>query len=165
MGRVCSICTHPRRRDIDRLLVNPTLSMREVAQAIPGVGEKSLERHRNNHLMPRIQKAEGLTREEVGEAVGLVGQMDELRERAMELLDKAEDSGDLRTAIAAIREARGVLDSLARLSGEGSRPGTVINVFNAPAWVSVQTNIMAALMPFPDARQAVVKALEGVTSD
>jgi len=162
MGRHCSICSHPLVREIDRLLVDPNRSYRTVEEAFPGTNAKSLERHHKGHLLPRMEKVAGVDREGVEATVGLLGQMEELRERAMGLLDKAEKAGSLPNAIKAIREVRGVLDSQARITGEGTRAGTVINIINAPAWITVQTTIMAALEAHPNARDAVVTALGAI---
>ncbi|WP_242013156.1 hypothetical protein [Acetobacter sicerae] len=97
--------------------------------------------------------------EEIEPTLGIVAQLEELRGRAMALLDRAEKAGKLKDAIAAIREARGVLDSQARVTGEGSRTGVQINIVNAPGWTVVQGSILSALAPFPEARAAVVQAL------
>ncbi|GAN89812.1 hypothetical protein Gbfr_007_269 [Gluconobacter frateurii M-2] len=169
MGRQCTICAYPLVRDIDRALIDPHRTYLSVAEAFPGTHAKALERHHKTHLIPRLQKVDGLRQGDAEEAIGLLAQMDDLRERAMKLLKQAEDGGNTRTALAAVKEIRGVLDSLARITGEGTRTGTgtgtVINVFNAPAWVNVQTNILTALTPFPEARAAVVKALAQTEHD
>jgi hypothetical protein len=41
-----------------------------------------------------------------------------LQNRALSILDRADESGDLRTALSAIREARSNLELLAKLLGE-----------------------------------------------
>ncbi|BCK76496.1 hypothetical protein AA0242T_1984 [Acetobacter aceti NRIC 0242] len=164
-GRPCSICTHPLAREIDRALINPDTSCASVAEAFPGVTARALQRHYTDHLLPRLEKATGLASEEIEPTLGIVAQLEELRGRAMALLDRAEKAGKLKDAIAAIREARGVLDSQARVTGEGSRAGVQINIVNAPGWTVVQGSILTALMPFPDARAAVVQALGQVIDD
>nr|WP_243430119.1 hypothetical protein [Acetobacter sacchari] len=159
-GRPCSICTHPLARDIDRALVSPGGSYATVAGAFPGTTAKSLERHYKAHLLPRLERASGLAADHIGPSLGILSQLEELRGRAMDLLERAEKSGKLKEAIGAIREARGVLESQARLTGlDGSRSQTTINVINAPGWTVVQGSILTALESFPDARAAVVRAL------
>ncbi len=50
---------------------------------------------------------------------------------------------------------------MAKLSGDLDA-GTTLNLTVAPAFITVQAAILTALDPFPDARRAVVRALEGV---
>lgn len=163
-GRQCTVCGHSRVRDIDRLLLSGTPAS-EIEAKFPGVHRRAIDRHKNNHLLPKIRKVDGLTRDDLEDGRSLLSQMEGLRERASALLDQAEKANDLRAAIAALREIRGTLESIGRITGEGEAAGVVVNVFTGPAWIAVQTNILNALVPFPDAREAVVKALEGVDSE
>ena len=74
---------------------------------------------------------------------------------------KAEADGDIRTALAGIREARGCLELLAKLLGE-LRDGAAVNVAVSPGWVAVRSAILDALAPYPDARLAVAVRLETI---
>jgi hypothetical protein len=100
---------------------------------------------------------------EVAEADTLLDQVRTLQGRAYGILDKAEGAGDLRTALGAIREARGNLELLAKLLGElDERP--VVNLNVSPEWLELRAVIVGALEPHPEARGAVLTAIEG-TSD
>ncbi len=46
----CTVCRHPDRQEIDRLLLSDT-SLRTVAQKF-NLAVTSLHRHRRNHLLP-----------------------------------------------------------------------------------------------------------------
>lgn len=96
--------------------------------------------------------------EVIAEADDLLGQVRALQGRALTILDKAEAAGDLRTALTAIREARGNLELLARLLGE-LQEGATVNVLVSPAWLQVRTVIVQALADHPAAQQAVLTAL------
>jgi hypothetical protein len=74
------------------------------------------------------------------------------------VLTKAENADDLRTAVAAIREARGCVELLGKLAGQLQDAPTV-NLVLSPEWLSIQANILMALEPHPDARLAVAHAL------
>jgi hypothetical protein len=83
----------------------------------------------------------------------------DLQERALDILGKAEEAGELRTALGAIREARGNLELLAKLLGElDERP--VVNLNLSPEWLELRAVIVTALEPHPEARGAVLRALE-----
>ena len=56
--------------------------------------------------------------QEVAQADDLLSQVKDLRERALRVLGAAEEAGDLRAAMGAIREARGCLELLGRVTGE-----------------------------------------------
>ena len=94
----------------------------------------------------------------VANADSLLDQVTSLRTRAIAILDTAEESGDLKTAISAIREARGCVELLGKLAGELQDAPTV-NVFMSAEWLEVQAVILTALEPHADARFAVADAL------
>ena len=118
-----------------------------------------MRRHKGKHLPARLAMARAA--EEVAEADTLLGQVKGLQGRAYALLDKAEEAGELRTALSAIREARGNLELLAKLLGElDERP--VVNLNVSPEWLELRAVIVGALGSHPEALRDVVGALEGV---
>jgi hypothetical protein len=156
MPRSCNVCSHPDREAIDEALVGGT-ALSELA-AIYRVSDDSLGRHKANHLPAKLVMAHAA--EEVAQADTLLGQVRDLQERALAILDKAEEAGELRTALGAIREARGNLELLAKLLGELSDQPQV-NVLISPEWLQLRAVIVTALEPHPEARGAVLRALEG----
>ena len=152
----CSVCEHPERAAIDEALVagvsSAKISGRYRTQERT-LDERAIRRHRANHLPAKLVMAEKA--KEVLEADTLLDQVRNLQSRAYGILDKAEGAGDLRTALGAIREARGNLELLAKLLGElDERPQ--LNILVAP---QVQYVILSALEPYPTARLAVAEAL------
>ena len=121
------------------------------------VSEDALGRHKANHLPAALAKAQ-----EAGEAAhadDLLRQVKAIQSKTLSLLLKAEAAGELRTALAAIREARGNLELLAKLSGElDERP---VSVLVSPEWLELRMVIVGALEPYAEARGAVLRALEG----
>ena len=156
MPRSCTVCEHPEKDAIDQALVG-SASNRSVA-SIYDVSEAAVRRHKANHLPAKLVMAEKAA--EVVEADNLLQQVGDLQRRALAILDKAEETGELRTALSAIREARGNLELLAKLLGElEERP--VVNLNISPEWLELRTVIVGALEPHPEALRAVVGALEG----
>jgi hypothetical protein len=97
--------------------------------------------------------------EEVAQADDLLDQVRHLQAHALDILERAEKSGDLRTALAAISQARGNLELLGKLAGElDERP--VVNLNISPEWLELRTVIVGALEPHPTAHRAVLRALE-----
>ncbi len=157
MPRACTICVHPDRDAIDRALVAGAANRRIAAQH--AVSEQAIRRHRAEHLPEKLAKAEAAA--EVAQADDLLRELRELRSKANALLLKAERSGDLRTALGSIREARACIELLAELEGELDRRPH-INLLVTPEWVAVRTAVMTALAAHPDAKLAVVERLEAL---
>ena len=156
MPRSCTVCEHPEREAIDRALVGETSNL--SVSSLFGVSESAVRRHKVNHLPAKLVMAQAA--EEVAEADSLLDQVRGLQDRAYAILGKAEAAGELRTALGAIREARGNLELLAKLLGElDERPQ--INIHLSPEWLELRAVIITALEPHPDARGAVLRALEG----
>jgi hypothetical protein len=151
MPRRCSVCDHPERQKVDEALVTGA-PYRSIAKRFV-LSESAVYRHKVEHLPARLAKAREAA--EVAQADDLLAQVRDLQDRALAVLGRAESAGELRTALGAIREARGNLELLAKLIGDlDERPQ--VNVLIAQ---EAQTTIIAALAPYPDARQAVADAL------
>jgi len=104
-----------------------------------GLHRLAVRRHRAHVARNELARAAADERElDVDDATddhGSVGeQLDQLIWHANELLKIARASGDIRAALASIREARGLLDSAVRLKemdasdlvGQGSGPGKIL---------------------------------------
>lgn len=116
-----------------------------------------MRRHKGKHLPAKLVMAQAA--EEVAEADTLLDQVKNLQGRAYAILDKAEEAGELKTALSAIREARGNLELLAKLLGElDDRPQ--INLTVSLEWLELRAVIVGALEPHPEALGAVMGALE-----
>jgi hypothetical protein len=155
MPRRCTVCDHPERHGIDEVLITGT-SYRSVAKRFV-LSESAVYRHKTEHLPARLLKAREA--EEVAKADDLLEQVRYLQTRALDILERAEKAGDLRTALAAISQARGNLELLGKLAGElDERP--VVNLNVSPEWLELRAVIVGALEPHPAAHRAVLRALE-----
>ena len=156
MPRSCTVCAHEARTEIDRALVAGETFRHIAARFDTSTG--ALQRHKADHLPVKLAKAQEA--QEVAQADDLLSQVRDLQIRALAILDKAEEAGELRTALFAIREARGNLELLAKLLGElDDRPQ--VNVLVSPEWLELRAVIVGALETHPEARGAVLRALEG----
>jgi len=154
--RSCTLCEHPKREEIDRALVGETSNL--SVSSVFGVSESAVRRHKANHLPAKLAKAHEA--KEVSRADDLLRQVRILQSKTLSILLRAEGAGDLRTALSAVREARGNVELLAKLSGElDERP--VVNLNISPEWLELRAAIVIALEPYSDARGAVLRAIEG----
>ena len=159
MPRRCTVCDHRKRHSIDEALVTGA-PYRSVAKRF-GLSESAVYRHKTEHLPAHLLKAREV--EEAARADDLLEQVRHLQAHALDILARAEKAGDLRTALAAISQARGNLELLGRLAGElDERP--VVNLTVSPEWLELRAVIVGALEPHPAAHRAVLRALEGVDS-
>jgi transposase-like protein len=159
MPRRCTVCDHRERHGIDEALVTGA-PYRSVAKRF-GLSESAVYRHKAEHLPAHLLKAREV--EEVAQADDLLEQVRNLQTRALDILERAEKTGNLRTALAAISQARGNLELLGKLAGElDERPQVNLNV--SPQWLELRAVIVGALEPHPAAHRAVLRALESVGS-
>ena len=168
MPRVCTICTHAERDGINAALVD-SIAYRTIADRY-GLSHQALMRHKAEHLPSIMVKSEEA--KEVARADDLIGHLKEITARTDRLyqiadgiIGKAASSEDWRTALMAVREAsnankeaRANLELLGELLGELNRNPTV-NILVAPEFVRIQTVLLHALGPYPEARVAVAAAL------
>jgi len=156
MPRRCTVCDHPERHSIDEALVSGA-PYRSVAKRF-GLSESAVYRHKTEHVPAHLLKAKDA--EEAARADDLLEQVRNLQVHALDILERAEKTGDLRTALAAISQARGNLELLGKLAGElDERP--VVNLNVSPEWLELRAVIVGALEPYSEARESVLRAIEG----
>jgi transposase-like protein len=148
------VCDHPEKHSIDETLVTGA-PYRSVAKRF-GLSESAVYRHKAEHLPAHLLKAKEA--QEVARADDLLDQVRHLHAHALDILERAENAGDLRTALAAISQARGNLELLGKLAGELTESPSV-NITVSAEWTKIRATMVEALAPFPEARSAVSAAL------
>jgi len=160
MSRTCTICTLPadERQAIDTALIGGeparSVASRYVTNGRP-LGRMAVQRHKE-HLPATLVKAEAV--KEATHADDLVEQLKQLRGKAISLLLAAERAGDLRTALAGVREARATIELLLEVEERIDRR-PVLNVTLSPEWAGLRAVIVGTLDSYPEAKRAVVLAL------
>jgi hypothetical protein len=154
----CKVCTHPDRPEIDADLAGGQSNL-AVADAY-GLSKDSVRRHRASHLSPSL-KAVAAKRETAG-AVKAIDRVEDLYARASGILEAATTDGQAGVSLAAVRELRGLVELLAKLTGElDERPQVqILNVSTSPEWGEIRGRLLGALTPYPDAAAAVARALQ-----
>ena len=114
MSITCKTCIHPSKEDIDKALLagTPYRSVAKQYEASP----PSVYRHQQDHLPAAMAKA--VDAAEVAHGGTLLEQLQGLQAKALGILTKAESAGDLRTALMAVREVRGTLELVGKVTGE-----------------------------------------------
>jgi hypothetical protein len=113
MPRKCSLCIHDKREQIEQALLCGD-SYRVVAQRF-AISRDAVARHRH-HLPTALARASEL--KEISHGDSLLAQLRELTSEAQRLKATAEKEGDIRAALAAVRELCRIVELVAKLSGE-----------------------------------------------
>jgi len=109
----CRTCRHPQRSEIDRALASGE-STRGVAGRF-GLPKSGVDRHARLHLKPSLaNQLETLSQAHRS----IVPHLLKLRDQAVAILSAAMADDDRRSALQAIREVRGVLETMGHASGE-----------------------------------------------
>jgi len=160
MARICTVCHHPKRAEIDHELVGGAPALQVADQY--KLARSSVQRHQTSHLLEKIAKAaKSRDVREVVEAVKLVEVAREMLAKLQRLAENAEQDKDIRGAVSAIGKIPDFLRILGEIEGRLQAHG-VVNVTVTPEWSAIRTAILAALQPFPEAADAVSVALEHV---
>jgi len=152
--RTCLACASPLRAEIDAAIIAKEPFRRIAARA--SVSETSIRRHAA-HLPATLVKATGAA--EVARGDHLLGKVRGLEREARRIGKKAEEDGDLKTALAGVRELTRIVELLAKLHGELKDGPTVNILVTSPEWLAIRSALLTALLPFPQAKLAVAEAL------
>jgi|SRR5215203_2066540 len=159
MPRNCAICTHENRTEIDSLLVDRSATYMEIAGRY-GMSKSAVGNHvSSGHISELIVMAADAER--AAHADTLLDRIEALQRRTEEALTKAEESEDAFATFRGISEMRRNLELIGEVSKQLDRKPTV-NLHLNPEWIEVRTNIVLALERHPEARESVLRALEGV---
>ena len=154
MPRTCTICVHSQRAEIEAALIAGE-GYRTIADRW-SVSKTALIRHKTDHISAYLAKANEA--ETASQADDLLAKVATIEAEAKRIAKKAEDAGDLRTAMSGIRELARLVELLAKLRGELNESQT-INVLITAEWHHIRAIVLDALSAYPHARVAVAEAL------
>jgi len=160
MGRYCITCKHPKRREIDRALTVPGASFRKVGGTY-GVSVGALYRHKHGCLENNLVRA--AESRDVVAAGKLIGEVQSLVDKAIRIFEVARREGERRTALMALREARGSLELLGRLNGELGVPRHEPEEYRPMFIIPSGTTVNVGLTP-PDRPREINITPEGERS-
>ena len=174
MPRICTVCTSPRRTEVDTALV--------AGEAVTGIAARlglspdAVDRHARNHLRrlvaqvreaitPPPQPIElippGVPLQGVLTVHGLAHRLGALVGRAEALLRDAEADGSLVLRGGAIRELRAtILDALK--AAAMLQPEAVPAQADSPVAEGMVDRLLEALADHPEARRKAAQALAGM---
>jgi hypothetical protein len=168
-GPQCTICAHREHAAIDLALVRG-VAVRALARRYK-VGSDSIYRHAKAHLPPQLRAALlagpdtdiDLDKLRDTESQSLLANLISIRRRLFASLDVAEEFGDGTMISRVAGQLHHNLEITGKLLGDLSVGGTTItNVLVMPAYVEMRVELVRALQPYPEARQAVAAVLHTI---
>jgi hypothetical protein len=156
MGRICTVCNHPNRANIEAAIVAGTPN-RDIACQF-NVGRMAVQRHAAEHIAQEIKQSQQ-AKEEV-HALDVARQLREMNTVSLAILQEARKAKENELALKAIDRVCKQLELQAKLLGYIDQPQ--VNIWVSPEWGAIRTAIIQALMPFQDAKIAVAAALAQV---
>lgn len=162
MGAACTICNHEDREAIDAMIVGgaPNRAVARNEWAGGAVSKDAVLRHRSSHISSGLARV--MAEREAAGPRSALDRMEELYSEARELLAAAREDGKASLQLGAIRELRGIVETLAKITGELDERNqvNVVNLGTNPEFVQLLSTLMDALGPYPEARQVVAHRLE-----
>jgi hypothetical protein len=157
--RVCTVCSHEARYEIDDLLATRQGTYRAIARTY-GLSEDAVSRHvKGKHISELIKLAADAER--AASADGLLDRVEALQGRIEAFLARVEDTENYGAILGGFREMRANLELIGEVTKQLDRTPTV-NLSLNPEWLQLRAVIVTALEPYSEARQSVLRALEGV---
>lgn len=153
----CSVCLLPTLAAVNRAL----LAAQPIAELARRhhVSRQALMRHKEAHLPKALVEAKSEDVVEHGSV--LMNDIAVLRDHVTELLAMAKEKQDVRGAITAIREATRLVELIGRMEGAlVPAPAVQVNLHQTTEYQVTIGSVIEALLPYPEARSAVIAALQ-----
>jgi len=127
MPQVCGICKHPEKHAIESAILRRVPLSRIASQVKASVF--AMQRHKG-HMAANIVRAAPYEAGEALQAVSLLERVQGLIAEIREIAEKAKKDKQWNSALAALKETRGCLELLGKLSGElqAQNPGPRVQI-------------------------------------
>lgn len=159
MARTCTVCRCCERDEVDALLIEGRSPLRQLASNF-GLSASALQRHKLQHIPGALERAQHAS--DIARSDSLLDHVRALQSRSATILQKAEGSGDLRTALGALRELRGILELLARLA---IKNGAVVEIAVVEAYVEKVIEVLSEFVPQERLEAAILKLTDLIESE
>jgi hypothetical protein len=155
--RECSICAHDEHHAINVDLLH-RVSYRNIAERY-GVSKPALSRHSQEHIPELLLQAYAAIQRD--DAEDLAGELVKVKADVHRLKERAEEEGDIRTALLGCDKALKALELQAKVEQLIQTAPTVnIALVEHPDYKRLEDVLTGALEPYPAARYAVAGALK-----
>jgi hypothetical protein len=176
--RRCAVCRHPERARIELLRAGGA-SYDSLGTKF-GLHRDAIWRHWRDHVSVETKaqyfagpvQLHELAERAAVEGLSLLDYLSIVRSTLLNLFQSAAQAGDRHGASVTAGRLLQCLTEIGRLTGELGKIGTCgvtvtnnVMVLNSPAFAQLQSVILRALAPYPEARLAVVGALRQIETE
>jgi hypothetical protein len=160
MPRVCTICYHPERIAIEAEIIART-PLRNIAERF-SIGYVSVQRHATNHLVQAIKEVRQEQAIQSGShALDRMAKGEKIVDEIVVYSWGGETGKEAKMpelALKALAEQRRQVELRAKIEGELDERSLTITAI--PEWRELRTLLLEALALHPQAKMAVIRALE-----
>jgi len=110
---LCTVCGHEQRHEIDRELLAHRVAMSVIGRKY-GLSDDALTNHLHRHIAARLHADKEAA--DLLDTQSLVAEIRDLHAHTRGQMEAAEESGDGRLVLLAVREGRANVDQLSKLS-------------------------------------------------
>ena len=158
MPRTCTVCIHEDRKAVDQAIIEGK-SLRDIARRFRLQKDAVLRHKQQGHLPSSLVKLHAKREEARGRT--LLDRVEELEAKARAILEASEAEGRHTVSLAALRELRGIVELMGRVTGELKDSGGIsVNLIASPDWLRLRAVILEALAPYPETAAAVGERLQ-----
>jgi len=159
MATPCKTCHSDHRDEIESALLAGS-SISALARKF-GMNRDALGRHRMAHMSGALAAVTAARESQVQDsAIRLIDRVTALLNDTQGILSTAQADGKPSIALAAIREARGLLETYGKVTGELKPDGAVtvqvLNVATNPEWLAIKQALMRTFVRLPNGDDARV---------
>lgn len=166
MGRKSKIETHPQRDEIIRRLASGE-DYSDIVRDFPGLKWDDLDYYQKKKLPVILSKskdlkalADEIEHADVHRGDTYLQLVMGLQKKALDALDMQDPMEDPKSWAMISREARGYVELMGKaLDRIRDAPQTQITIINNPEWVELRTLILTSLDHYPEAKEAVIRAI------
>jgi hypothetical protein len=158
MALQCTVCSHEKRKEIERAHLSGTI-LRKIVEKY-GISMGSLHRHiHNGHIDKELIKAK--EEKDVLQADYLLTGVVDLKDRFDALMVKAEKEKRYGAVASFGREIRQIFELLLKLAGQLKDAQVQnITIMNNPTFISIRTKMLTFLDRYPEVKAEFIKELE-----
>ena len=160
MPKSCSICADPRRDEFDRR-ARIEDNIAKIAQDF-ALSYDAFYRHiKANHHIREVTAIP--TTAELATSEDIYKEIEKWHTEAKDCQQTAKQDGDIKTALLGLDKALKCLELMSKINGliqeQQININAQINLSQTPEWLSLQSLIIETLKPYPDALEALRRAL------
>jgi hypothetical protein len=161
MPRVCTVCAHSKRKEIDKLILEG-MPYRRIASQIGDIGYRSIERHHDNgHITDAMVEAAKI--DKIAYGGNLIAKVQYLSREGLALIEEAKKTPDIQwknVLNATLGRLTSIFELEAKLVGKLQEQGSSSAMsISSPIFVQLQAVIIEATNDMPEVRQRIANAL------